>query len=331
MKEDDITRIENGVLYNLKSGDSVIPEGVTTIEPNLFRGSYISKIVLPRSLKKIGHGAFESCKNLKEIVLPDGIDYIGHHAFAFSGIEKLDIPDSADYIGINAFAHTPWIEKHKNDEFIIFGSFLHLYNGSADEVTVPHGIRTIGDGAFGTPRNYDEGARGKRYPKKVQLPDTVETIGHGAFYYCRGLREINLPKGLKTIDYEAFSGCRMLDLLLPDSLTKIGPCSFSGTKIKKADIPSGVSLIEASAFYRCSELCELNIAEGVEAIGQNAFEWCEQLSSVSIPRSVDAVRDYAFANCEQLSNVILPSPLPDIGEKAFMSTPWQKKQKSRDY
>lgn len=50
------------------SSSTVIPNSVTAIERNAFRGSKIAKIVIPASVKKIGQWAFQDCKSLTTVV-----------------------------------------------------------------------------------------------------------------------------------------------------------------------------------------------------------------------------------------------------------------------
>ena len=50
------------------SSSTVIPNSVTTIERNAFRGLKIAKIVIPASVKNIGQWAFQDCKSLTTVV-----------------------------------------------------------------------------------------------------------------------------------------------------------------------------------------------------------------------------------------------------------------------
>lgn len=101
------------------------------------------------------------------------------------------------------------------------------YKGSATEVTVPEKIgrsivTAIGKGTFtgeeNQRRNNDTMNRGatkeqiRQHKKitKIVLPDTIQSIGAGAFQCMEELREINIPAGVREIGGAAFCGCRML-------------------------------------------------------------------------------------------------------------------------
>lgn len=65
--------IEDGVLvkYKGKGGDIVIPEGVTTIEKEAFRGKKkITSVVVPEGVREIGDFAFCDCIKLERVQLP---------------------------------------------------------------------------------------------------------------------------------------------------------------------------------------------------------------------------------------------------------------------
>ncbi|MBQ1261167.1 MAG: leucine-rich repeat protein [Clostridia bacterium] len=61
------------------------------------------------------------------------------------------------------------------------------------------------------------------YATQIHLPDTVEYIQSTAFWNCRNLRELTLPKNLKTLGVSVFSFCHNLErLVIPASVEFIG-------------------------------------------------------------------------------------------------------------
>lgn len=120
-----------------------------------------------------------------------------------------------------------------------FKSFSTRINVSS--VFISARVRSIGDSAFNrcnalTTVTFAEGSQLKSigraafygtehaYPrfKEIKIPDSVETIGNGAFYDCQDLESITLPASLETIESRAFSFCRNLsEVNLPASLTTI--------------------------------------------------------------------------------------------------------------
>jgi hypothetical protein len=75
------------------------------------------------------------------------------------------------------------------------------------------------------------------------------------------------------------------------------------TSLKTIVLPLSVSMIESSAFFRCSGLMFINIPSSVTVIGKNAFQDCIGLQSVFIPSTVSVIRESAFANSNGLFTV----------------------------
>ena len=68
------------------TGKIVIPEGIETINNDVFNGTGIEQLVLPNSLQKIGDRAFAFCRQLEKIQIGENkssqLNYIGLAAFA---------------------------------------------------------------------------------------------------------------------------------------------------------------------------------------------------------------------------------------------------------
>jgi len=61
----------------------IIPEGVTEIGEEIFKGCYqLKQIILPQTLKHIRREAFAGCTNLRIVRIPNGVTYIGSKCFA---------------------------------------------------------------------------------------------------------------------------------------------------------------------------------------------------------------------------------------------------------
>ena len=130
------------------------------------------------------------------------------------------------------------------------------------------------------------------------------------------------------------------ELIIPDSVTKIGGCAFSycgslqsivvteGNTIydsrkncnaiietesntlvagcSQTVIPNSVTQIGDSAFYCCRTLQSIVIPNSVTKIGDGAFSVCSSLQSIVIPDSVKEIREGAFYLCTSLQSIIIP-------------------------
>ena len=60
------------------------------------------------------------------------------------------------------------------------------------------------------------------------LPDSIESIGNFAFFYCSKITSLKLPSNLKTIGNYAFGNCSGLtSITIPEGVTSIGSSAFT--------------------------------------------------------------------------------------------------------
>lgn len=101
-----ITSIGSNAFENVKiEGDLVLPNALTFLGTSAFRGTAISSVTFPGTLKNIGSYAFYRCSNLSgTLIIPEGVVSIGKAAFTNTGIEKLELADSVQTISAGAFS-----------------------------------------------------------------------------------------------------------------------------------------------------------------------------------------------------------------------------------
>lgn len=124
--------------------------------------------------------------------------------------------------------------------FTIQSGELTKYNGKDKTVTVPDTVISIGKGAF----------ENNTYVEKIILPDSVEQIKAYAFWGCDNLRTVTLGKGLSTVGDFAFTNCTGLEnMTIPENVHSIGIQAFSECKrFEDITIPPQVVDIRDDAF-----------------------------------------------------------------------------------
>ena len=153
----------------------------------------------------------------------------------------------------------------------------------------------------------------------VTIPDSVTSIGPGAFGNCEKLTSITIPSSVTSIGPEAFAKCKSLtSIKLPDSITSIGDKAFfECTALTSITIPKSVTSIGTGAFFDCTALTSVTLGNSVTSIGMGAFGGCESLTSIKIPDSVTSIGEVAFAECTALTSVTLGNSVTSIGTGAF--------------
>ena len=331
--EDGITSIGD-YAFSGCSGltELILPSSVTSIGDYAFYGcSGLTELILPNSVTSIGDGAFLGCSGLTELTLPNSLTEIGKYAFrGCSGLTELILPNSVTSIGESAFSGCSGLEKiavesgnscydsRDNCNSIIDTETNTLIVGCKNSV-IPNSVTSIGDGAF----------RGCRGLTELILPNSVTSIGDFAFLGCRGLTELTLPNSVTSIGNYAFSDCSGLEKITVESgnsrYDSRDNCnSIIETKTntliagcKNSIIPNSVTSIGNGAFEYCSGLTELTLPNSVTSIGDGAFLGCRGLTKLTLPNSVTSIGNSAFCDCSGLTELTLPNSITSIGQTAF--------------
>ena len=199
-------------------------------------------ITIPNSVTSIGYEAFYGCTGLTSITIPDSVTSIGSWAFYdCRGLTSVTIPDSVTSIGKYAFQGCKLQDIYITDIAAwcnISGlNYLMGYDSRNKKLYINNELAT-----------------------SIILPDSVTSIGDGAFSGCTGLTSIVIPDSVTSIGSSAFAGCTGLaSVTIPDSVTSIGNY----------------------AFYGCSGLTSVTIGKGVTSIGSEAFYGCRRLTSIT--------------------------------------------------
>ena len=285
----------------------------------------------------IGSRAFINLKNLQLVVIPEGVGSVESLAFEYcTSLESVSIPDSLVSVELLAFVSCPKLKtvvvspdhpvlavenkalvNRKNQALIV--ALEHEDTGT---YTVAQGIREIGGFAFDSCRF-----------SAILLPDSVTSVGNGAFSECVNLTEIVLPEGVTKIGSQLFFGCEnLVSVTIPDSLTRIGTALFGKTPAltdvrispdHRAYKMIGSLLVDKRNKEIVSSLNNLpetyEIPEGIRIIGQMAFQGNRDLAEVVVPRGVTRIKYAAFSGCS-LRVITLPATLRDIEKNAFESS-----------
>ena len=310
--------------------NTVIPDGIVTICEGAFvQCEGLTSMIIPNSVTTIGNRAFEGCYNMTSLTLGNGLETIGDNAFIYcNSLNSITIPASVSSIGGSILGRCPGLEKiqvengnakydsRNNCNAIIETASNTLLMG-CNHTVIPNSITSIGPGAFG-------GCTGLT---SVTIASGVTSIGEGAFGGCSGLTSIVVEDG-NTV-YDSRNNCNALietatgllvagcnNSVIPDGVKVIGSSAFSGRKdLTSILIPNSVTTIGPNAFSGCG-LTSVTIPNSVTSIGDGAFSGCE-LTSVIIGNSVSTIGRNAFQECYKLTSITFPNSVTFIGQLSF--------------
>ena len=177
-----------------------------------------------------------------------------------------------------------------------------VYQNSIVKIEIGNSVTSIGGSAF-----YNCSSL-----QSITIPNSVTSIGDGAFYNCSSLQSITIPNSVTSIGGSAFNGCRSLQsITIPDSVTNIGNYLFQDCNaLQSITIPNSVTSIGGSAFQNCYSLTSVTISDLVTRIGGYAFNSCRSLQSVTISDLVTSIGGSAFGTCNGLGFIKFTSTTP---------------------
>ena len=169
------------------------------------------KCEIPDHVTRIGASAFDCCPSLEEVHIPDSVTEIGASAFQHcSSLREIDIPDSVVGIGSFAFLCCRRLERVRisgSVEEIDLGAFDCCVNASFD-VDERNRFFSSDRGAL-----FDKDGKTLliEYPLVhggvCVIPETVTSIGYGAFDCCKSLKEMRIHASVTDIEENAFDEC----------------------------------------------------------------------------------------------------------------------------
>ena len=199
-------------------------------------------------------------------------------------------------------------------------AILTKYKGTGEllkDVVVPNAIEK--DGIEYEVIQIGNGNKVAEFEGEITISEGITTVGQNAFYFCRGIKKVNLPTSLKQINWQAFRGTTNLkSISLPKGLEVLQERAFNASGITSIVIPGSVKTVGALAFFQ-SYIEKATIEDGVEILDSAAFRLCG-LKEITIPGSVKEIKDSFFSEIWGLSKVTINNGVEKIDGGAFYGT-----------
>lgn len=292
---------ERGILFNGNKTE-MIWVSQTAIDGSTF--------TVPDTVTTLGVGLINSYTNINKVVIPSATTSINFSFFTSNITEVTIASGNPNYL------------VYQGGIYNIDKTALYKYIANDAVVTLPEGLKSIGDYAFSEKRNT---------LTNITLPSTLISIGDQAFSGCTKLKEMELGVQINelqplfiynvndikiTIDgsnpnYQIVENS-ILDIRNENEkklLTVIGnPTSYA--------IPSGVTEIGRQAFHNKHQMTQIAIPNTVKKIG-DSFNYCKSLTTINIPSSVESIGNACFVNCDNLQEIRIDKP-----ENSILGAPW---------
>ncbi len=187
------------------------PSGVHEIGQFAFSRTDVISVTLPEGVRTIDYGAFYHCDRLLEVQLPTSVEKI--EPFAFSETPWVD-----DFLSGKGGINNRLDDRLNASagDFLVSGGALIAYRGTGENVTIPNGVRIIAAEVF----------KGNTTIKTLAFPDTLISIGEGAFMGCSSLKEVSFGGNEKEILDRAFMGTAISVKDIPGRIVNVGINAF---------------------------------------------------------------------------------------------------------
>ena len=292
-------------LYVGNAEEFTIPEGVTKIHHNAFRGNTTLKsVTLPASLLYIDDAAFAFCAKLETVNIPANTNLraIGYRAFAFSGLTSIELPASLTSLGAHSYnlglpsdaelaAYTEWFVGEG------LGRMSNPAIDAKNNMGIPSGWN------LGISSQDKVGRVFESCPNLTTVVVNTNVTCERLFEYCTKLENVTFGDNVTVLSNYMFSWNKSLKTIeLPANLTNPGQWTFYRAGLTSVVIPAST---------------QLDYSTDATAMGYGMFAECANLKSVKFNGSFSNIPSSFLDGATGLEEITLPNGLIHIGSSAF--------------
>ena len=255
--------IENSLLIDIDNNELIqlvnstikqvsIPGRITKIRERAFIHTDIESIIIPSTVKELGHALFWNCKYLTQVQINCKIEQLPSSIFACcSSLTSFNVPECIQVIGLEAFYRCT----------------------NLNEITFPQGLRVIEKRAFQECVNL----------VSINIPESIEKIGDEYEYIfkdCQNIKDVFYDA--REAEITGLPHC-MSNLTIGNHVKKL-PKSFliKNPVLETLIIPENVERIEKGCITDCSNLKEISILSKNIVIEEGWIRNCKNIRTIRI-------------------------------------------------
>lgn len=331
-------------------GEVCVPDGVTVIGANAFKGCALMKrVILPDSVEIISEHAFKGCRSLEEIRISKNLREIGAYAFhRCHSLKKISLPKKVTSLGNCVFLYCDNLKSIQMPGVVTLGKQTFLNDIALEELVISRNldqdsicecftgcnkIRTI---SFSDGETFEINRVVDIVTGKLVIDPLIHKIISDIYLilkiedgvlveYLNNVKHIELPEGITEIGKSCFFDKRGIQsVVFPGSLKRIRAKAFRGCmSLEKVTFLSEQVEIEESAFQNCSSLCKIQLPRdrqfALKGLEEEAGEENQLVATIHNQVLENFVMSgtmlLKYRGCEK--KVVVPQGTTLIGQRAF--------------
>ena len=272
----------------------------------------IKKVVIEEGVTELPYGAFSNHKNLTDVIMADSVRKIGSCTFdGCISLLKITLSKSLKEIPLKTFNNCATLKEIQIPDSVTKISDYGFYNCvQLKDITMSSNIEEVGNEVFDNTVFYndsDNWTDGVLYCGNVVAASDENISG-----------EIVIKEGTRVISEHAFEERKISGVSFPESMIRIGNCSFyECNSLKSVITKPGLKYIGVNTFYHNDLLKNVQLPDTVIEIGAGAFQVCIRLVSIKMPENLAKLGEKAFYGCASLESFEVPKSVSIIGENCF--------------
>ena len=277
--------IRNDAFDGVKMGELDF-NGFSNLQPFIFYGSTIEKLVIPSYISSLPGGIFGT---VNYCIIENGSTTLGLSynydwaCWPFKSIPKIEI--YREVVGSTSWSNVSGQCPFKGGGlWSVLCDFEEIqddlfYGTYCSKIVLGDRVKIIGDRTFS-----------KCYLESIVFPSGLQKIGASSFKDCSEMTSVIFNETLKEIGEYAFANTHIEEVELPSSIEKIGTCAFATYDLRKVVCKSIIPPVIESKYvfgYNNDNLSRIQVYVPASALNvyKNAEGWKDILNILPIPGS----------------------------------------------